>query len=180
VHAAFKAATEHKGAPPSFWPKPSRIGLGEAVRQEHYPPTEEAERRRTAEFRSRFGFPSLTGMHDAPSHRPRMIAEILYMQERRQRLGAICGAQVRSKPIAPVSESHFEEFHKGTDGREVSTTMVFVRCWENCCVIRKSVSSSCPSFLTKLAPSAWKLSSPVGFIQVGQLYSRWTWIRFLL
>src|SRR6476619_5574455 len=35
--------------------------------------------------------------------------------------------KVRSKPIAPVSDTHFEEFHKGTEGREVSTTMVFVR-----------------------------------------------------
>src|SRR5258708_18359792 len=35
--------------------------------------------------------------------------------------------KVRSKPIKPVSESHFEEFYKGTEGREVSTTMVFVR-----------------------------------------------------
>ena len=34
---------------------------------------------------------------------------------------------MRSKPIAPVSDTHFEEFHKGTEGREVSTTMVFVR-----------------------------------------------------
>src|SRR5205807_6465697 len=29
--------------------------------------------------------------------------------------------------INPVSESHFEEFYKGTEGREASTTMVFVR-----------------------------------------------------
>src|ERR1051326_9015979 len=35
--------------------------------------------------------------------------------------------QLRAKPIKPVSDAHFEEFNKGTDGREVSTTMVFVR-----------------------------------------------------
>ena len=35
--------------------------------------------------------------------------------------------KVRAKPINPVSESHFEEFYKGTEGRDVATTMVFVR-----------------------------------------------------
>ena len=35
--------------------------------------------------------------------------------------------KVRATAIKPISDSHFEEFNKGTDGREVSTTMVFVR-----------------------------------------------------
>ena len=35
--------------------------------------------------------------------------------------------KVRATPLKPVSESHFEEFYKGTEGREASTTMVFVR-----------------------------------------------------
>src|ERR1700752_4681021 len=35
--------------------------------------------------------------------------------------------KLRATPLKPFPESHFEEFHKGTDGREVSTTMVFVR-----------------------------------------------------
>src|SRR5205807_2637986 len=35
--------------------------------------------------------------------------------------------KVRATPLKPVPESYFEEFYKGTDGREASTTMVFVR-----------------------------------------------------
>ncbi len=35
--------------------------------------------------------------------------------------------KVRAMPLKPFPDSHFEEFHKGTEGREVSTTMVFVR-----------------------------------------------------
>ncbi len=34
---------------------------------------------------------------------------------------------MRATPLKPVAESHFEEFYKGTEGREASTTMVFVR-----------------------------------------------------
>ena len=33
---------------------------------------------------------------------------------------------VKAEPIAPPSEEAFAEFMEGTDGREVSTTMVFV------------------------------------------------------
>src|SRR5260370_21621273 len=35
--------------------------------------------------------------------------------------------KVRAPPLKPVSEALFEEFYKGTEGREASTTMVFVR-----------------------------------------------------
>src|SRR4030081_126754 len=50
------------------------------------------------------------------------------MKERRKQLGGyLPERKVRSKPITPVSESHFEEFYKGTEGRDVATTMVFVR-----------------------------------------------------
>src|SRR6202043_607941 len=68
-------------------------------------------------------------LQDAPFYRPADDSpELLYMQERRKQLGGyLPERKVRSKPIAPVAEAHFQEFFKGTDGREVSTTMVFVR-----------------------------------------------------
>src|SRR3954465_6082889 len=81
-------------------------------------------------FRSRFGIPIPDeDLHDAPFYRPSDdSAEIRYMQDRRKQLGGYMPARkVRSQPIKPVTESHFEEFYKGTEGREVSTTMVFVR-----------------------------------------------------
>ena len=50
------------------------------------------------------------------------------MQERRKQLGGyLPERKVRATPLKPIAESHFEEFYKGTDGREASTTMVFVR-----------------------------------------------------
>src|SRR5208283_5493447 len=51
-----------------------------------------------------------------------------YLQARRQQLGGYMPTRrVRATPMRPFPDSHFEEFHKGTEGREVSTTMVFVR-----------------------------------------------------
>jgi pyruvate dehydrogenase E1 component len=132
VHAAFKAATEHEGAPTVVLAKTIKgYGLGEAGEGKNI--THQQKKLNEDElrvFRSRFGIPIADEeLHDAPFHRPADDSpEIRYMQERRKQLGGyLPERKVRSKPIAPVSGLHFEEFHKGTDGREVSTTMVFVR-----------------------------------------------------
>src|SRR5713226_8876794 len=132
VHAAYKAATEHKGAPTIILAKTIKgYGLGEAGEGKNI--THQQKKLNDDElrmFRSRFGIPIPDEvLHEAPFYRPADDSpEILYMQERRKQLGGyLPERKVRSKPIAPVAESHFEEFHKGTDGREVSTTMVFVR-----------------------------------------------------
>src|SRR6478672_11861591 len=132
VHAAFKAATEHEGAPTVVLAKTIKgYGLGEAGEGKNI--THQQKKLNEDElrvFRSRFGIPIADEeLHDAPFHRPADDSpEIRYMQERRKQLGGyLPERKVRSKPIAAVSGLHFEEFHKGTDGREVSTTMVFVR-----------------------------------------------------
>ena len=132
VHAAYKAAIEHKGAPTVILAKTIKgYGLGEAGEGKNI--THQQKKLNEDElrmFRSRFGIPIPDEeLHDAPFYRPADDSpEIRYMQERRKQLGGyLPERKVRSKPIAPVAESHFEEFHKGTDGREVSTTMVFVR-----------------------------------------------------
>jgi pyruvate dehydrogenase E1 component len=132
VHAAFKAAIEHKGAPTVVLAKTIKgYGLGEAGEGKNI--THQQKKLNEDElrvFRSRFGIPIADEeLQDAPFYRPADDSpEILYMQERRKHLGGyLPERKVRSKPIAPVSQSHFEEFHKGTDGREVSTTMIFVR-----------------------------------------------------
>src|SRR5436853_5066543 len=82
-------------------------------------------------FRSRFGIPIPDEeLHEAPFYRPADDSpEVRYLQERRKQLGGgyLPERKVRAKPIQPPAESHFEEFYKGTEGREVSTTMVFVR-----------------------------------------------------
>ena len=132
VHAAYKAAVDHQGSPTIILAKTIKgYGLGEAGEGKNI--THQQKKLNEDElriFRSRFGIPIPDEeLHDAPFYRPADDSpELLYMQERRKQLGGyLPERKVRSKPIAPVSEAHFEEFHKGTDGREVSTTMVFVR-----------------------------------------------------
>jgi len=132
VHAAYKSAMEHTGAPTVVLAKTIKgYGLGEAGEGKNI--THQQKKLNDDElrmFRSRFGIPlSDEDLHGAPFYRPADDSpEIQYMQERRKQLGGYMPERkVRSKPISGVSESHFEEFYKGTEGREVSTTMVFVR-----------------------------------------------------
>ena len=132
VHAAYKAAVEHTGSPTVVLAKTIKgYGLGEAGEGKNI--THQQKKLNEDElrmFRSRFGIPIPDDqLHDAPFYRPADdSAEIRYMQERRKQLGGyLPERKVRATPIQPVSESHFEEFYKGTEGREVSTTMVFVR-----------------------------------------------------
>jgi pyruvate dehydrogenase E1 component len=82
------------------------------------------------EFRSRFGIPiSDEEVAQAPFYKPAEDSvEMQYLQERRRALGGY----VPSRKVWPISvhepaEDFYEEFFKGTDGREVATTMAFVR-----------------------------------------------------
>src|SRR6201987_1081851 len=132
VHAAYKAAIDHKGSPTVILAKTIKgYGLGEAGEGKNI--THQQKKLNDEElsmFRSRFGIPIPDDeVHNAPFYRPaEHSAEIKYMKERRKQLGGyVPERKVSSTPLAGVPESHFEEFYKGTDGREVSTTMVFVR-----------------------------------------------------
>ncbi len=132
VHAAYKAAVEHTGSPTIILAKTIKgYGLGEAGEGKNI--THQQKKLNEEElrmFRSRFGIPIPDEeLHEAPFYRPSEdSAEIQYMRERRQQLGGyLPERKVRAAPIKAVSQSHFEEFYKGTEGREVSTTMVFVR-----------------------------------------------------
>jgi len=132
VHAAYKAAVEHTGAPTIILAKTIKgYGLGEAGEGKNI--THQQKKLNDDElqvFRSRFGIPIPDDeLHNAPFYRPADDSpEIRYMQERRKQLGGYMPTcKNRATPLKSVPESHFEEFYKGTEGREASTTMVFVR-----------------------------------------------------
>jgi len=132
VHAAYRAAVDHTGSPTIVLAKTIKgYGLGEAGEGKNI--THQQKKLNDDElelFRSRFGIPIPDDeLHGAPFYRPSdESSEIKYMQARRQQLGGYMPQRkTRTSPMKPFPDAHFEEFHKGTEGREVSTTMVFVR-----------------------------------------------------
>jgi pyruvate dehydrogenase E1 component len=132
VYAAYKAAVEHKGAPTVILARTIKgYGLGEAgegknITHQQKKLNEEEMR----EFRTRFGIPiSDEQIAETPFYKPHEDSPMLrYLHERREKLGGYVPARTpKSQFLTTPSEKLFDEFYQGTDGREVSTTMVFVR-----------------------------------------------------
>jgi pyruvate dehydrogenase E1 component len=132
VHAAYRAAVDHKGSPTVILAKTIKgYGLGEGGEGKNISHQQKKiNDEELSIFRSRFGIPIPDAqLHDAPFYRPADDSlEIQYLQARRKELGGYMPARkVNSSPLPPVSEEIFKEFYEGTEGRKVSTTMVFVR-----------------------------------------------------
>jgi len=132
VYAAYKAAVEHKGAPTVILARTVKgYGLGEAGEGKNI--THQQKKLNEEElkhFRTRFGIPiSDDEVSKAPFYRPAEDSqEIRYLKQRRKELGGYVPKRVvKNQPVQTPSEELFEEFYKGTEDREVSTTMVFVR-----------------------------------------------------
>jgi pyruvate dehydrogenase E1 component len=131
VYAAYKAATEHKGAPTVILARTIKgYGLGEAGEGKNV--THQQKKLNEDElrvFRSRFAVPlNDEDCVEVPFYRPpENSEEIQYIRARRKALGGYVPARsVRSKPLAADHDELFNEFLAGSDGREVSTTMAFV------------------------------------------------------
>ena len=131
VYAAYRAAVDHKGGPTVILARTIKgYGLGEAgegknVTHQQKKLNEEELR----EFRSRFGIPmSDEDLSEVPFYRPTEESEeIRYLRAKRESLGGYTPQRrVRSKPLVADHDELFREFHDGSDGREVSTTMAFV------------------------------------------------------
>jgi pyruvate dehydrogenase E1 component len=132
VYNAYKAAVEHKGAPTVVLARTIKgYGLGEAGEGKNI--THQQKKMNEEElraFRTRFGIPIADAeIAHTPFYRPpENSVEAKYMRDRREALGGFIPARkVRSEPLKGLPVDLFEEFHKGTEGRKASTTMVFVR-----------------------------------------------------
>ncbi len=132
VYAAFKEAVEHKGSPTVILAKTIKgYGLGESGEGKNITHQQKKlNEDEMKEFRSRFGIPiSDEEIPSAPFYRPAEDSpEMKYLKARREELGGYLPKRNPNiRPIKTPPEDIFEEFYKGTEGREVSTTMVFVR-----------------------------------------------------
>jgi pyruvate dehydrogenase E1 component len=132
VYAAYKAASEHKGQPTVILAKTVKgYGMGESgegqmISHQAKKMNDEALR----QFRDRFQIPvSDEALKEVPFVRlPADSPEMKYLAERRAALGGHLPARRRkSLPIAIPQLSAFAPQLNSTEGREISTTMAFVR-----------------------------------------------------
>ncbi|MCI0691866.1 pyruvate dehydrogenase (acetyl-transferring), homodimeric type [candidate division KSB1 bacterium] len=132
VYAAYKAATEHKGAPTVILARTVKgYGLGEAGEGKNITHQQKKlNEQELREFRSRFGIPvSDEEIDKLPFYKPADdSAEMKYLHERREQLGGFVPARrMKSAPLKTPPDEFFEEFYKGSEDREAATTMAFGR-----------------------------------------------------
>ncbi|MHC4304794.1 MAG: pyruvate dehydrogenase (acetyl-transferring), homodimeric type [Planctomycetota bacterium] len=132
VHAAYRAAVEHRGGPTVILAKTVKgYGLGEAGEGKNISHQQKKlNDEELREFRARFEIPiSDEEVGQAPFYKPPADSpEMRYLHERRQQLGGyLPQRRADAPPVKAPSEELFEEFYGGSEGREASTTMVIVR-----------------------------------------------------
>jgi pyruvate dehydrogenase E1 component len=132
VFNAYRRAMDTKGVPTLILARTIKgYGVGESGEGRNI--THQQKKLNNEEvsaFRTRFGIPiSDEDVAEAPFYRPSdESAEMKYLRERRAALhGPVPKRQVRQEPLTADLREVFEEFHKGTEDRKASTTMVFVR-----------------------------------------------------
>ncbi len=132
VYAAYAEAVKHKGQPTVILAKTVKgYGMGEAGEGQN---TTHQQKKMGEEalkaFRNRFDIPiSDDVIAEAPFFRPdEGSEEMKYLKSRISAMGGSLPARRRkADPLETPALSAFESFLKGTDGREISTTMAFVR-----------------------------------------------------
>jgi len=133
VYAGYKAAVSHTGQPTVILARTIKgYGIGEAGEGKNI--THQQKKLNDEElkaFRTRFGIPiGDEEVAKAPFYRPADNSpEMAYLLERRKQLGGFVPSRtVQVEPLkCDTLPELFTEFHKGSEGRKASTTMVFVR-----------------------------------------------------
>jgi len=136
VYAAYKAATEHQGAPTVILAKTIKgYGLGEAGEGRNNTHNEKKlNEKELLNFRTRFGIPlSDEQVKEAPFFRfPEDSEEHKYLQERRKDLGGYLPARNPNEDKLETPElDAFSKFLQGSGGKEASSTMAFGQIMAN-------------------------------------------------
>ncbi|MGH7142843.1 MAG: pyruvate dehydrogenase (acetyl-transferring), homodimeric type [Planctomycetota bacterium] len=132
VYAAYQAAMEHRGSPTVILAKTIKgYGLGEAGEGRNITHSQKKlNEEELREFRTRFNIPvSDEELAKTPFYRPpENSPEMQYLRERRKALGGYLPARNPKPPkFKAPALGEYAEFLKDSAGREVSTTMAFVR-----------------------------------------------------
>lgn len=132
VFAAYNAAVNHKGQPTVILANTIKgYGLGESGEGKNITHSQKKlNEDELKEFRTRFGIPiSDDEVAKAPFYKlPEDSAEMQYLRKRREDLGGYVPQRKEDvRPIKTPPEDIFAEFYTGSDGRELSSTMAFVR-----------------------------------------------------
>src|SRR6476659_6519140 len=132
IYAAYAAAVKHKGQPTVILAKTIKgYGMGEAGEGQNI--THQAKKMGTTsirEFRDRFNIPIADDKLEAvPFFKPpEDSAEMQYLRERVKALGGSLPARRRKAESLEVPAlAAFDTLLKSSEGREMSTTMAFVR-----------------------------------------------------
>ena len=132
LYAAYAAAMKHKDQPTVILAKTVKgYGMGESGEGQNI--THQQKKMGTASikaFRDRFDVPIPDDrLEEMPFYRPAEDSpEMKYLQGRVQAMGGSVPARRRkSQPLEVPPLAAFEAQLKGTEGREISTTMAFVR-----------------------------------------------------
>jgi len=132
VYAAYAAAMKHTGQPTLILAKTIKgYGMGESGEGQNI--THQQKKMGTSSiraFRDRFRLPIPDEkLEEVPFYRPAEDApEMKYMRSRIEAMGGSVPARRRkAAPLEMPQLSAFEAQLKGTEGREISTTMAFVR-----------------------------------------------------
>jgi pyruvate dehydrogenase E1 component len=131
VFAAYAAAANHKGQPTVILAKTIKgYGMGEAGEAQNITHQQkkvggEALRK----FRDRFNIPVTDDqLGKLPFCRPPDDSlEMSYLRERSKAMGTVPNRKIVSQPLQIPGLDAFEVLLKGTEDREISTTMAFVR-----------------------------------------------------
>lgn len=132
VYAAYQAAMDCHGRPTVILAKTIKgYGLGEAGEGRNISHNQKKlNEEELREFRSRFGIPiSDDDVATAPFYKPAEdSAEMQYIRERREALGGYLPARsTQNITLETPKLDRYKEFLGGSKGKEMSTTMGFVR-----------------------------------------------------
>lgn len=133
IYAAYKAASDQTNAPTVILAKTVKgYGLGESGEGKNITHQQKKlNEEELKDFRDRFGIPiSDDEIAATPFYKPTDDSdEMQYLHECRKKLGGYLPSRRDKSKVSfsTPSEDTFKEFYQGTDGRDVSTTMVFVK-----------------------------------------------------